>query len=157
MRNLVPPDFEIPQVLETEKFRLRMLTIHDVVKDYDAVMTSVEHLQGVFGRRDEWPMDLTLEEDLVDTAEEQSEAEELVDGLVEIFRDEAADLLSRYYDALDSWRSEPEKQEARNELKRIFHTIKGSARITGFSNIGDVAHNTESLVELSEQAENDVG
>ena len=97
-----------------------------------------------------------IEEDLVDTAEEQSEAEESVDGLVEIFRDEATDLLSRYDDALDSWRSEPEKQEARNELKRIFHTIKGSARITGFSNIGDVAHNTESLVELSEQAENNV-
>lgn len=41
-------DFKIPDVLETDKFRLRMLTVNDVVKDYDAVMTSVDHLQGVF-------------------------------------------------------------------------------------------------------------
>lgn len=35
---LVPDDFEIPEVLETERFYLRPLTINDVVKDYDAVM-----------------------------------------------------------------------------------------------------------------------
>lgn len=29
----VDPSLEIPQTLETEEFRLRMLTIHDVVKD----------------------------------------------------------------------------------------------------------------------------
>ncbi|MFC2031218.1 GNAT family N-acetyltransferase [Chloroflexota bacterium] len=66
MKKLVPPDFEVPQVLETSKFRLRMLTVHDVVKDYDAVMTSVDHLQGVFGPDDEWPEGLTLEENLID-------------------------------------------------------------------------------------------
>lgn len=43
-------DFKIPDVLETDKFRLRMLTVNDVVKDYDAVMTSVDHLQGVLAR-----------------------------------------------------------------------------------------------------------
>ena len=36
----VPSDFKVPEKLETEKFRLRMLTVNDVVKDYDAVMTS---------------------------------------------------------------------------------------------------------------------
>ena len=47
MKKLVPPDFKIPEVLETDKFRLRMLTVNDVVKDYDAVMTSIDHLQGI--------------------------------------------------------------------------------------------------------------
>ena len=38
---LVPEKFCVPEVLEAEKFRLRMLGIKDVVKDYDAVMTSI--------------------------------------------------------------------------------------------------------------------
>ena len=32
-------------LVETERFRIRPITIHDVVKDYDAVMTSVDHLR----------------------------------------------------------------------------------------------------------------
>ena len=43
----VPSDFKVPDKYENQHFRLRMLTVHDVVKDYDAVMTSVDHLQGV--------------------------------------------------------------------------------------------------------------
>jgi hypothetical protein len=43
------------------------LLISDVVKDYDAVRTSIDHLQGVFGEKSKWPSpDLTLEQDLID-------------------------------------------------------------------------------------------
>ncbi len=72
--SLVPDDFEVPQVLDRERFRLRMLTIHDVVKDYDAVMSSIDHLQGVFGERSSWPSpSLTLEQDLIDLGWHQKE------------------------------------------------------------------------------------
>ena len=47
-QTLVDEDFEVPQGLLNEKFRLRMLTIHDLVKDYDAVMSSAEHLRKHF-------------------------------------------------------------------------------------------------------------
>lgn len=51
-----------------------MLTVNDVVKDYDAVMTSIDHLQGVFGERSNWPSpDLTLEQDLIDLGWHQKE------------------------------------------------------------------------------------
>lgn len=74
MKNLVTPDFKIPEVLETDKFRLRMLKVTDVVKDYDAVMTSVDHLQGIFGLRSKWPSkDLTFEQDLIDLGWHQKE------------------------------------------------------------------------------------
>lgn len=70
----VPPHFEIPEFLKTDKFRLRMLTINDVVKDYDAVMTSVDHLQGTFGPNSSWPSkDLTFEQDLIDLGWHQKE------------------------------------------------------------------------------------
>jgi hypothetical protein len=70
----VPPDFKIPEKLETEKFRLRMLTVNDVVKDYEAVMTSIDHLKGVFGPQSRWPSkELTLEQDLIDLGWHQKE------------------------------------------------------------------------------------
>ena len=67
MNLLVPEDFIVPQRLETPEFLLRPLMIGDVVKDYDAVMSSVEHLQGVFGPHSTWPRpDLSFEQDLID-------------------------------------------------------------------------------------------
>ena len=74
MKRLVLPNFQIPEVLKTDKFKLRMLKVTDVVKDYDAVMTSVGHIQGVFGPRFKWPSkDLTLEQDLIDLGWHQKE------------------------------------------------------------------------------------
>jgi hypothetical protein len=32
----LPPDFDVPELLEIDRFRIRPLTIHDVVKDYGA-------------------------------------------------------------------------------------------------------------------------
>jgi len=40
---LVPDGFEVPTVLEHERFRLRMLTVDDVVDDFDAICNRVDH------------------------------------------------------------------------------------------------------------------
>lgn len=69
----IPPEFKVPEKLETEQFRLRMLTINYVVKDYNAVMTSVDHLKGVFGLTSNWPKDLTLEQNIIDLGWHQKE------------------------------------------------------------------------------------
>ena len=72
--SFVPADFQVPATLECEHFRIRMLTIHDVVKDYDAVMSSLDHLRNVFGPGSSWPSrDLTLEQNLIDLAWHQKE------------------------------------------------------------------------------------
>lgn len=69
----VPASFKIPETLETEEFRLRMLTVDDVVKDYDAVMTSIEHLKTIWPGGD-WPTEeLTFEQDLIDLGLHQKE------------------------------------------------------------------------------------
>lgn len=68
--------FVVPSIAESGSFQLRALTIHDVVKDYDAVMTSREHLWLRFGDVWGWPADnLTLEQDLIDLAWHQKEFE----------------------------------------------------------------------------------
>jgi hypothetical protein len=68
----VPKDYEIPATLETTEFRLRMLTVHDVVKDYDAVMTSLEHCRTIWPGGT-WPEGLTLEQNLIDLGWHQKE------------------------------------------------------------------------------------
>jgi len=67
----VPADFEVPQVLQSERFRLRMLTVNDLQKDFDAVTSSVRHLQTIW--RTDWPLDLTLEQNLIDLGWHQKE------------------------------------------------------------------------------------
>jgi hypothetical protein len=72
-RPIVPGDFAVPERLEGDGFHLRALTIHDLVKDFDAVMTSVDRLVGFMDPSDDWPLGLTLEEDLIDLAWHQRE------------------------------------------------------------------------------------
>jgi len=70
--SFVPRDFQVPATLETAEFRLRMLTIHDVVKDFDAVITSVDHLKTIWPGG-KWPEGLTLEQNLIDLGWHQKE------------------------------------------------------------------------------------
>lgn len=59
---LVPEGFDVPVGFETERFVLRPLTIHDVVKDYDAMVSrGGEHAN------------LTLEQNLIDLGWHQVE------------------------------------------------------------------------------------
>jgi len=68
----VPNDFEVPPLLETDLFRLRMLSIDDVEKDYEAVIESRELLHTMFGGP--WPRsDFTIEENLTDLERHQQE------------------------------------------------------------------------------------
>ena len=68
----VPVDFAVPGELETAEFRLRMLSVNDVVKDYDAVMSSVEHCATIWPGG-KWPRGLTLEQNLIDLGWHQKE------------------------------------------------------------------------------------
>lgn len=66
-RKFVPDDFDVPEKLETDQFRLRMLTANDAELDYDAVMSSRARLQEMSGGA--WPSDeMTLEENREDLA-----------------------------------------------------------------------------------------
>lgn len=68
----VPPDFDVPSVFETEQFQLRMLSVEDVEKDYEAVIESRELLRSMYGGS--WPRDgFTLEENLRDLEQHQQE------------------------------------------------------------------------------------
>jgi hypothetical protein len=70
----LPRQFQVPAVVETARFRMRSITIHDVFKDYDAVMSSREHLWARFGAIWGWPReDMTIEQNIVDLGWHQKE------------------------------------------------------------------------------------
>ena len=72
-RKMVPKKFVVPKGFKTDEFVLEPLTVNNLVKDYDAVMSSQKHLQGLMGDDDDWPLGLTLEENLVDLGWHQRE------------------------------------------------------------------------------------
>ena len=57
----IPDNFEAPKRFDTESFHFRVLEEAVAELDFDAVMSSQQRLQGVFGP--EWPKpSMTLEE-----------------------------------------------------------------------------------------------
>jgi len=72
-RPIVSRDFVVPLRLQGEGFHLRMLTVDDLIKDYDAVMASRETLPRILPPGKKWPEGLTLTEDLVDLGWHQRE------------------------------------------------------------------------------------
>jgi glutathione S-transferase len=72
----VPAAFEVPQQMETDQFRLRMLSTGDVEKDYEAVVSSAERLRAMFQQWKGWPREgFTVEENLEDLRRHQKEFE----------------------------------------------------------------------------------
>ncbi len=72
IEKFVPDEFCVPEEFENDYFRLRMLSVDDVEKDYEAVIESREILHKMFGGP--WPREgFTLEENLKDLERHQRE------------------------------------------------------------------------------------
>ena len=85
-------------------------------------------------------------ESMPPVAEEEAVVEQTDPELLEIFLEEAADILSAIGDALTRWRQDRGNAAAVQDLKRSLHTLKGGARMAGAMTMGTLSHNTESLL-----------
>ena len=65
-RAIVPKDFVVPVQLKTSRCIFQPLTQRDVVRDFDAVMSSEDFLRNVFNPKSAWPTGLSLEGNLAD-------------------------------------------------------------------------------------------
>ena len=68
--------------------------------------------------------------------------------LFAIFEEEADELLPQLSAALRQWAEQPQDLGARAQALRVLHTLKGSARLAGALRLGEMAHRTESAVEV---------
>ena len=67
--------------------------------------------------------------------------------LLEVFVEEAREILDHADGVLAQWHAEPAALGFLPELQRDLHTLKGGARIAGLMSIGDLAHAIETLLE----------
>lgn len=80
---------------------------------------------------------------VADTAQVQDELDE---QLLPIFLEEADELLPRIGEALREWRAQPDDSGISDALKRVLHTLKGSARMAGALTLGEQVHGMEARV-----------
>ena len=64
-----------------------------------------------------------------------------------LFLEEASELVEDLETQIDAWRSAPEDKSFCDSLKRILHTFKGGARMTGIMALGELAHDLETQLE----------
>lgn len=70
LKPFVPPGFDAPRSIKTVGFRLQALMLNDTEASFEAVTSSSDHLQALFG---DWPVGLTLEQHRIDLAWHQKE------------------------------------------------------------------------------------
>ena len=66
--------------------------------------------------------------------------------LLTMFIEEAREILPEIGTELRAWRANPKQSEHSDALQRALHTLKGSARMAGQSELGDAVHEMEDLV-----------
>jgi hypothetical protein len=74
MKNFVPDNFMVPEVLITKHYRLEVLSPAVAEIDYEAVMSSRQRLRNVFAENDKWPRDeMTLADNINDLKRHEEE------------------------------------------------------------------------------------
>lgn len=83
----------------------------------------------------------------VDDEEELDVVDAIDPDLFPIFEEEGAELMPQLGSSLRMWAQRPEQREPRDQVLRALHTLKGSARLAGALQLGELAHRMESEVE----------
>jgi chemosensory pili system protein ChpA (sensor histidine kinase/response regulator) len=81
------------------------------------------------------------------TVETPQLQDELDEQLLPIFLEEAVDLNEGITAQLRAWRANPSDSEISRTLARLLHTMKGSARMVGAMNLGEITHAIETRIE----------
>ena len=87
----------------------------------------------------------------------QASAEEIDAELLGIFLEEAREVIAHVDSKLKLLVEQPHNNEALSHLRRSFHTLKGSGRMVGLRELGEVAWAVEQVLNLWLRQESDVG
>ncbi len=82
-----------------------------------------------------------------DKAAEETADDELIDDeILEIFAEEIEEVLETLNEFFPAWQSDFSNSEAMTELRRAFHTLKGSGRMVGATVLGELAWSVENML-----------
>lgn len=79
-------------------------------------------------------------------AEIEEEVEEIDEELLEIFIEEAGEVLESLAEFTPIWQNDPNNHKARTEVRRSFHTLKGSGRMVRAGVLAELAWAVENLL-----------
>ena len=79
-------------------------------------------------------------------ADKRQIRDDMDEQLLPIFLEEADDLCPKIGAGLRAWREQPHDDQQLQLLKRLLHTLKGSARMAGAMRIGELAHGMEERI-----------
>ena len=82
---------------------------------------------------------------------QSSEDEEIDAEILEIFLEEAGDLLEGIDEAIHNWTDDRDNGFYLDDLQRLLHTLKGGARLAGLKNLGNLSHNFETMLINAQQ------
>ncbi|NRB70465.1 MAG: response regulator, partial [Xanthomonadales bacterium] len=85
-------------------------------------------------------------EEIAALAAEDELPPEIDPELREIFLEEYETVLQTLQEAIPNWLAELENAEALTEIRRAFHTLKGSGRMVGADELGDFAWQIENML-----------
>ena len=85
--------------------------------------------------------------EILPVAEIVSVDDEVDAELLEIFLEEAQEIMEAAGVALQRWQAEPENLRDVAELQRELHTLKGGARMSEMTEVADLCHELESIYE----------
>lgn len=85
------------------------------------------------------------------TSQSISLPDDLDFDILEIFIDEAGELLNELENAVEEWRADSANEAHADEMKRVLHTLKGGARLARLKDLGDQSHEFESFVIKAQQ------
>ncbi|MGD8484402.1 MAG: Hpt domain-containing protein, partial [Thioalkalispiraceae bacterium] len=79
-------------------------------------------------------------------AQEHEVSDEIDDEIIEIFLEEAEEEYANIQRLLPQWESNPANEEPLTEMRRSFHTLKGSGRLVGAVDVGEFAWSFENML-----------
>ena len=75
-----------------------------------------------------------------------SEEDVIDDEILEIFVEEAAEVLETINEFFPQWRENPDDGDSRVEVRRAFHTLKGSGRMVRATEVAELAWSIENMM-----------
>jgi len=95
-------------------------------------------------------------DNLLDSQTQVLDPDEVDQETVEIFLEEAHELLEELDETIHDWENGADNSESNEALQRALHTLKGGARLSGLTVLGDLSHNFEAyLIENSKGVQAD--
>ncbi|NRB79827.1 MAG: Hpt domain-containing protein [Saccharospirillaceae bacterium] len=90
---------------------------------------------------------ITKTEKTVEIETKSEDEDDLIDDeIIEIFVEEATEVLEVINEFLPKYKQDPKDKESLTEFRRAYHTLKGSGRMVGANDLAELAWSIESLL-----------